>query len=155
MSFRSNLHPGTFMTSHFVRSAPDLRILIVDDDPDEFPLLEAGFALHRCPVELQTVTIAHLALVEFVLSDDESRPHLALVDINMPAIDGFGLAGEFIHTGLPTILMSTHVDPERRARGAAIGVLELLEKPHHADGYAAFTLRVLQLAGRDKPFILQ
>jgi len=134
------------MSSPCIRPT-SFRILIVDDDPDEFPLLEAGFANHSCVIEFQTVTIAHLALAEFVLSDDESRPHIALVDINMPAIDGFGLAGEFIRNGLPTILMSSQVDLIRRTRATDIGVLDLLEKPTHADGYALFTKRVLQLAG--------
>lgn len=139
---------ASFMSSSCIRPGPDLRILMVDDDPDEFPLLEAGFARHNCPVVLQTVTIAHLALVEYALSDDETRPHIALVDINMPAIDGFVLARELIGNGLPTILMSSQVDLVRRARATQIGVIELLEKPSQADGYAAFALRILQLAGR-------
>ena len=139
---------STLMSSSCILPAPDLRILMVDDDPDEFPLLEAGFARQSCPVILQTVTIAHLALVEFALSDDETRPHIALVDINMPAIDGFVLAREFIGTGLPTILMSSHVDDIRRARATQLGVLGLLEKPTNVDGYAAFAQRILHLAGR-------
>jgi len=49
---------------------------------------------------------------------------------------------------LPTILMSSQVDMQRRARGIDIGVLDLLEKPCLAEGYALFALRVLQLAGR-------
>lgn len=136
------------MSPPSITPATELRILIVDDDPDEFPLLEAGFACHSCPVALQTVTVAHLALVEFALSDENSRPHIALVDINMPAIDGFGLARELIGNGLPTILMSSQVDLKRKDRATEIGVLDLLDKPSHADGYETFAMRVLQLAGR-------
>lgn len=136
------------MPSDIFSSNRELRLLVVDDDPDEFPLLAAGFAGRSCPVALQTITIAHLALVEFALSDDENRPHLALVDINMPAIDGFALAREFIGNGLPTILMSTQVDASRRAQAAGLGALDLMEKPYHADGYGTFAMRVLELAGR-------
>ena len=91
--------------------------------------------------------IPHLALVEVALCESGEKPHAALVDINMPAIDGYGLAREFIGNGLPTILMSSDVDDHRRDRAAAIGVLGLLEKPSNADGYAAFAQRVLELIG--------
>ncbi len=93
-------------------------------------------------------SIAHLALIEFALCESGRRPDLALVDINMPAIDGFGLAREFISNGLPTILMSTQVDADRSARASSLGALALLEKPNHADGYTALAKRVLHLAGR-------
>ncbi len=131
------LHPGV-----------DFRIMIVDDNPDEFPLIEAGFQHHAYPIIFHTVTVAHLALVEFVLCDVASRPHLALVDINMPAIDGFGLAKEFIGCGLQTILMSNQVDAVRLARAAALGALALLEKPGDFLGYAAFAARVIELFER-------
>jgi DNA-binding response OmpR family regulator len=122
--------------------------MIVDDNPQEFALIEAGFQHHACPVILQTATIAHLALVEFALCDADARPEVALVDINMPAIDGFGLAREFIGRGLQTILMSTHVDALRSARAIDIGALALLEKPGTLAGYVEFAARVMALAGR-------
>jgi DNA-binding response OmpR family regulator len=125
-----------------------LRIMIVDDNPDEFTLIEAGFRHHSCAVILQTATIAHLALVDFALCDLDLRPELALVDINMPAIDGFGLAGEFISHGLKTILMSTHVDAVRCERATALGALALLKKPGTFAGYAEFAARVMALTGR-------
>ena len=133
-----------------VRTLPirDLRILIVDDNPKEFPLLESGFSCHKCAVSLQTVTIAHLALAEYVVSDPESKPDLALVDINMPGIDGFELAREFILSGLPTILMSSHIDASRLSHAADLGALELLKKPTDIHGYANFTDRILQIARR-------
>ena len=124
------------------------RLLIVDDNPDEFPLLEAGFSEQNQVVHLQTITIAHLALVEVALCENSEKPHAALVDINMPAIDGFGLAREFIGNGLPTVLMSTDVSDERRMRAAAIGALDLLPKPINAAGYADFAKRVLALMAR-------
>ncbi len=120
--------------------------MVVDDDPHEFPLLEAAFAHLTCEVSLLTITIAHLALIEFVLCESGKKPHLALVDINMPAIDGFGLAREFIVNGLPTILMSSHVDNKRRVRAADIGVLDIIQKPGCVDGYETLARRVLELA---------
>lgn len=125
-----------------------LRLLVVDDDSTEFPLLEAGFAAHACPVSLINITIAHLALVEFALSESGERAQLALVDINMPAIDGFSLAREFVGSGLPTILMSSQVDADRCLRAGEMGALALLEKPADFEGYASFAGRVLHLAGR-------
>lgn len=133
-----------------LRTRPDhvLRLLIVDDNPKEFPLIEAGFSCHSCPVKLQTVTIAHLALAEFSLSDQDSRPDLALVDINMPGIDGFELAREFIRGELPTILMSCQIDASRFSLATDMRAIALLKKPSDLAGYNKFAARILDLVRR-------
>lgn len=141
-------HFGAPMIPVRTRPVHDLRILIVDDNPKEFPLIEAGFSSHDCSVSLQTVTIAHLALAEFSLSDEDSRPDLALVDINMPGIDGFELAREFIRCELPTILMSCQIDASRFSLATDMRSLALLKKPSDLSGYKKFAGRILELARR-------
>lgn len=122
-----------------------LRLLAVDDDPAEFTLLEDGFARCGTAVELLTATSAPFALAELMLGGPDGRPHAALIDVNMPLVSGFDLATHLIREGVPTILMSNHVNGERATRASGLGVLDLLTKPTGAQGYAAFTARVLRV----------
>ncbi len=130
---------------------PALRVLAVDDDPAVFALIEAGFADCSIRCELSTATSAPLALAVLVLEGPEGRPHIALVDINMPLVSGFELATQLIAHGVPTVLMSTQVDLERSARTRAIGALDLLRKPADLAGYGAFAARVIGLRSSTAP----
>ncbi len=126
--------------------ASSIRILAVDDDPNEFALLEDGFANCGAVVDLLSVTSGPMALAELMLIAPDSRPHLALIDINMPLVSGFELAKQLVREGIPTILMSCQVDDQRLGRAHALGVLDLLAKPLDAQGYVAFAARVLHTA---------
>ncbi len=122
-----------------------LRLLIVDDEPGEFALIEDGFS--RCGVELDlvTATTAVMALAELGMSGPSGRPQLALIDINMPMVSGFDLAAQLIAEGIPTILMSSQVDASRASRARSLGALDLLAKPSDAHGYSAFAARILRM----------
>lgn len=125
-----------------------LRILAVDDDIQEFPLLEASFAACGVEVRLDTVTTGHLAIANLFMADVSELPHLAMVDVGMPLISGFDLARQLTMRGIPTVLMSALVTPQRLAQAHALGALDLLEKPPDAAGYARMAARVLHLLGR-------
>ena len=125
-----------------------LRILAVDDDPAEFPLLEDGFARCDAEVELVTATTAHMALAGLHMAGEDGRPHLALVDIGMPLINGFDLARQLIAEDIPTILMSSQIDASRATRARELGALDLLAKPVDGPGYGAFAARILRMACR-------
>ncbi len=125
-----------------------LRILAVDDDIHEFPLLEASFAACGVEVKLDTVTTGHIAIANLYMADEADLPHLALVDVGMPLISGFDLARQLIRRGIPTVLMSALVNPQRCAQAHALGALDLLEKPPNAAGYTRMAARVLHLVGR-------
>ncbi len=133
------------------RGALFLRVLAVDDQPAEFPLIEDGFRRSGMHIELLTAVSAPLALAELVHGDQHGRPHVALIDINMPRVSGFELAERVVRQGIPTILMSNHVTGERASWAAAIGVLDLLAKPGDAAGYAIFAARVLRLLHHHLP----
>ena len=122
-----------------------LRILVVDDDPAEFTLVEQGFLSCGILFSLLTATTAPLALAEIGMAEREGFPQVALVDINMPLVSGFELAAHLIDQHVPTILMSTQVDIWRVERAREIGALRLLVKPSDLDGYGAFAATILHL----------
>jgi CheY-like chemotaxis protein len=122
-----------------------LRILVVDDNPREFILLEQGFASCGISFSLLTATTAILALAEITMADRDELPHVAVVDINMPLVSGFDLATHLVNQHLPTILVSVQVDVWRSEHARAVGALNLLAKPTHADGYDVFAAQILNL----------
>ena len=122
-----------------------LRILVVDDNPAEFALLERGFASCGINFSLLTATTATLALAEIAMADPDELPHVAVVDINMPLVSGFDLAIHLVNQHLPTILVSVQVDIWRIERARAVGALHLLAKPAHADGYVVYAAQILSL----------
>src|SRR4051794_2446744 len=83
------------------------RILAVEDDPDLLPLIRrelqaAGYEVWACPsAEDALEAVAKKGL-----------PHLALVDILLPGLDGMGLARKLHEWSDLPIVMLTSVDEE-------------------------------------------
>ena len=127
---------------------PPLRVLAVDDDPAEFALLEDGFASCGTTIDLLSATSAPMALAELMLMTHDGCPYLALIDVNMPLVSGFALATQLLREGVPTILMSNHVDAGRVAHAHALGALDLLTKPGDPLGYARLAADILHLVRR-------
>lgn len=60
----------------------------------------------------------------------EHRPHLALLDIRMPKLDGLQAAQVlFCQMGIPVVIVSAYSDPEYLEMGAKIGIFGYLLKP--------------------------
>ncbi len=114
------------------------RILIVEDSPTMRQLL--AFALKR---------LKHTDVVEAQDGMDGLRKvtsdhfDLALVDINMPIMDGLKLIslirGEETLQQMPIVVITTEGAEEDRQRALALGANEYLTKPIQAN-------RVLQVA---------
>jgi two-component system chemotaxis response regulator CheY len=120
------------------------RILIVEDSPTMRQLLV--FALKRLPgVELVEARDGMDGLRK-VTSDHFD---LALVDINMPVMDGLKLIhlirDEESLAGMPIVVITTEGAEEDRARALALGADEYLTKPVQANKVLAVARSLLKL----------
>ena len=120
------------------------RILIVEDSPTMRQLLV--FALKRLPgVELVEARDGMDGLRK-VTSDHFD---LALVDINMPVMDGLKLIhlirDEESLAGMPIVVITTEGAEEDRARALALGADEYLTKPVQANKVLAVAKSLLKL----------
>ena len=102
-------------------------ILVVDDE-----LIIQRLVMHTLrllKVELATAMDGKTAL-EIV---QNIRPDLALIDINLPDMDGFTLMESFKTTpnmaGVPMVVFTARNDPDDEARALALGAKGLLYKP--------------------------
>ena len=108
-------------------TVPAPRVLVVDDDADSAELLET--ALGRAGYELCLASSARRAL----LAAAEFRPHIALIDIGLPDMDGFKLAK--LLRAQPElercrfIAVTGHTSASAIARSIAAGFEAHLSKP--------------------------
>src|SRR5262245_36206983 len=80
-----------------------LRVLVVDDHPDAADSLAAVLDLLGCPVRVCYNGLSALAVA------DEFRPHVCLLDLMMPGMDGLELAARLRvqAANRPTLLVAT------------------------------------------------
>ncbi|HEX2037590.1 MAG TPA: response regulator transcription factor [Chloroflexota bacterium] len=117
------------------------RILIADDDPDlRFTLgaqLEAdGYEVQLAPNGQTALTVAERVL-----------PHLAVVDLVMPVMDGFELARRLRRLGdVPIIMLTALDDEESKVKGLEQYADDYVTKPFSYRELHARIKRVLERA---------
>jgi signal transduction histidine kinase len=107
----------------------DMRILIVDDEPVVISLLEDilhGRGYHR----VKSITDSRLALTEF----QSYQPHLILLDLMMPHLDGFAVLNQLraavpADIFLPVLVLTSDVTDEIKIRALTVGATDFLTKP--------------------------
>ncbi|HEX6899553.1 MAG TPA: response regulator transcription factor [Thermoanaerobaculia bacterium] len=119
------------------------RVLAVDDDPDLLFLIRreleaAGFDVWACPTaEAALETVARQGL-----------PHLALVDILLPGLDGLALARKLHEWSDVPVVMLTSVDEEETVVGAIESFAEdYIRKPFKPREMVARVERVFRRIG--------
>jgi len=90
---------------------PDLRVLVVDDEPDIRATVSAMLEIEGHAVrEAANGALALLAV-------EEELPDLVLLDMRMPVLDGWGFAAELRRRGhrVPIVVMTAARDAARWA----------------------------------------
>ena len=120
------------------------RILIVEDSPTMRQLL--AFALKRIPNVVIVEARDGMDALRHVTSDHFD---LALVDINMPVMDGLKLIhlirDEESLKAMPIVVITTEGAQEDRARALALGADEYLTKPVQAGRVLAVAKALLKI----------
>lgn len=107
-------------------NSPQLRILIVDDEPDAAYLLADALALSGYITYAAHDASSALALTEHF------APDVALLDLALPDLDGFELARRLqVRHGKQLVLIAItgHYDEAHRSRAASAGFDAFLGKP--------------------------
>jgi DNA-binding response OmpR family regulator len=112
-----------------------LRLLLVEDDPEVA-------AMYRFRLELDGYVVEQAFDGESALRKAlQDPPDLVFLDLRLPGMGGLELlralrASEVTRT-LPVVILTAHDEPELRAQGAELGVLDYLIKSQHAPGEVA------------------
>jgi DNA-binding response OmpR family regulator len=117
-------------------------VLVADDDEDILELIR--LRLDRCGYEL---VVAHTG-AEALAVASSWHPDLALLDVNMPGMDGYAviaeLRGDPATSDIPVILLTARAQTADVSHGFALGADDYITKPfspQELEGRVASQLR--------------
>jgi DNA-binding response OmpR family regulator len=112
-----------------IEAVPDRRPIVLVADDDEDILLLVAFRLERAGCEVVTARSGDEAL-RLAL---EHTPDLAVLDVMMPGLDGYGVTRELRRaektSEIPVILLTARAEEADVARGMAAGADDYVKKP--------------------------
>ena len=126
-----------------MKSAADIVVLIVEDDPDQLALADLRVSMAGYKVRVASSVNGFLqALV------DEGAPDLLLLDVMLPDGDGFDVLSKMRRHqalgSLPIIMLTAKNDPGDIGRGLALGADGYVTKPYTKNVLADVIDRVLK-----------
>ena len=119
------------------------RVLVVDDEPNITDLVAMALRYEGFVVETATTGAAALEAVHAV------PPHLIVLDVMMPDLDGFEVAKRIHQTGrrIPILFLTARDTTEDKVRGLTIGGDDYVTKPFSLEELVARAHSVLRRAG--------
>jgi len=125
--------------------SPIPRILIVDDEPDNRQVLRTLLSL-KGGYEVDQAADGEEALSRVA----DAIPHLILLDVMMPGIDGFTVCrrikAEARTRDIPVILLTAKGDVRSKIKGLEAGADDYITKPFHPDEVLARVRSLLTIA---------
>ena len=119
-----------------------MKVLLVDDDPDLLSV--TGFALQQAGFLVVSATDGASALDVF----EREQPDLAVLDINMPRMNGFDVARRLReHSPVPVIMLTVRGEEDDVVRALSLGADDYLTKPFSPKILIARIRAVLRRAG--------
>jgi PAS domain S-box-containing protein len=121
--------PGEFRMKKPFPELKDIRVLVVEDEPDSRDLIST--ALNQCGASVLAVESAEEALAAVT----RSRWHVLVGDIGMPGVDGFELIRDIRVNHkigperLPAVAVTAYAREEDRARALLAGYQAHISKP--------------------------
>ncbi len=118
------------------------RVLLVEDDPDHAELVRRGLADQRAPVDITVLEDGEAAL-EYLNDDqatsDQRRPHLILLDLRLPKMDGLQLLREVKSVpalrSIPCVVLTTSEAERDLSCAYELHANSYLVKPGDADRF--------------------
>ena len=119
-------------------------ILVIDDNPDLLDIVdailsEAGFLVAKALSGEDGLNVAR-----------NLRPHLILLDLNMPRMDGWEvlklLKADAVTREIPVAIFSVRTDLKDKIFGLQRGAVDYIPKPFQYDRLAARVSRILEHA---------
>ena len=100
------------------------RVLLVDDDPKIISLLKRGLAYEG--FEVYTAPDGEAGLI----AAKKYQPHLVLLDITMPGVDGFEVCRRIrAWSKTPILMLTARGSEDDRINGLELGADDYLVKP--------------------------
>jgi excisionase family DNA binding protein len=110
-----------------------LKVLVVDDEPEIREVICNAIDSMEIGAEIDTATDGY----EAGMKVERSRPHLVVLDLKMPGMDGFEVCskikGDEVLAGIKVLAMTGYYTQENVARITECGANGILSKPFTRD----------------------
>lgn len=107
-----------------MRELKGIRILLVDDEPNILQFLELGLVNEGFEVQVAQDGMTAITMAK------QFQPHIAIVDVMMPGMDGFEVCKMLKKTENISIIMLTAKDEvDDRVKGLMLGADDYMVKP--------------------------
>jgi CheY-like chemotaxis protein len=126
---------GEMTSRHDTSRSRPIRLMLVDDNPDDRLFAERAISTSG---GMELVAIAEdgsgaLAELRHRAATDMPVPDLVLLDINMPAMDGFEvlaeIKGDAVLSHIPVLMLTSSDSPIDLRRSYAAGACSYITKP--------------------------
>jgi CheY-like chemotaxis protein len=137
-------NPGVPRKAMALPAVKKPKILIADDDAGILKVVQV--ALQQLPLDVEVFTAADG--VEALETIDQHGADLAILDINMPRMDGFEVCDRLrkdIRTAfLPIMMLTANTDQDTRTKGYLVGTDDYMNKPFAVPDLVARVARLLR-----------
>ena len=110
-----------------VKCMNSVEVLLVEDNAGDAVLIRQVLADSSTPVHLHIARDGEQALL--MLSDPYFKPHLILLDLNIPRITGLALLERWHAINIPVVVFSSSLNEAEQKRVLALGAREFVSKP--------------------------
>lgn len=122
------------------RHRPCLRVLLVEDDPDHAELVRRGLEEQQRSVDVDVVTDGEAALAHLEALEPAALPHLVLLDLRLPRMDGLQLLRAVKSRPqlctLPCVVLTTSDAERDMVRAYELHANSYLVKPGDRESFA-------------------
>jgi two-component system, OmpR family, response regulator len=125
------------------QTADPIRILVVDDEPNIVDVISMALRFQGFEVAAAGTGAEAIAAVE------EFRPHLLVLDIMLPDMEGFDVAERLAakHSSAPILFLTARDATEDKVRGLTIGGDDYVTKPFSLEELVARIRTILRRSG--------
>jgi DNA-binding response OmpR family regulator len=123
-----------------VRDAPEVRILLIEDNPADVFLIKEALRTHGIRYNLDWVSDGEMAAIQVEKVAQTGRaPHLILLDLNLPKVDGKELLARIRRnaslTGTLVVVLTSSDSPNDRRETSDLGADWYIKKPPTLDEF--------------------
>jgi CheY-like chemotaxis protein len=111
-----------------------IEVFLVEDNPADVLLVRVALSEVPFPLKLLVAKDGEQALQ--MLRSPGFQPHLIILDLNMPRVDGQAVLAQYRQTKIPIVIFSSTQNRVEVQKALALGAREYVQKPIGFEPYA-------------------
>ncbi len=119
-----------------------IEVFLVEDNPADVLLVRVALSQVPFPLKLLVAKDGEQALQ--MLGSSDFHPHLIILDLNMPRVDGQAVLQQYQQTKIPIVIFSSSQNKAEVQKALALGAREYVQKPIGYEPYANAVLGIVK-----------